>query len=119
MNIVLQTSERALLSISSQELVGLVNALNEVCNGIHISDSEFNSRLGVDRTLLASLHQELLAQSSEPAGEFQRVDVWAEPAFVMLRAISVYGDPVEMSTSEAEALVGQLQRSIQAEPPRS
>lgn len=114
MNIVLQTSERTLLSVSAQELVGLINALNEVCNGVHIPDSEVGSRLGVDRAFLASLHQELLAQPSEPAAEFQRVDVWAEPASVMLRAISVYGDPVEMSTSEAEALVGQLQQSIEA-----
>ena len=38
-----------LLNISRSELVLINNALNEVCNGVDISDSEFQTRLGMSR----------------------------------------------------------------------
>lgn len=114
MNIVLQTSERTLISLSRSELIGLANALNEVCNGTQISEEEFSSRLGVDRDGLLSLHRELLGQVDAPNGEYEQLDVWAEPASVMVRAVSVYGDPVEMSAGEASVLVQRLQQAIVA-----
>lgn len=100
--------------MSRDELLGLANALNEVCNGIHIPDTEFQSRLGVDQALLIELHKRLLAEPDESVCKYERGDVWAEPASVMVRAVSVYGGPVEMSTSEAETLVEQLRQSIEA-----
>ena len=36
-------------AFTTDELVLLNNALNEVCNGIAMSDDEFQTRLGVDR----------------------------------------------------------------------
>ncbi len=36
--------------LSRDELALLNNALNEVCNGIDFSDSEFHTRLGADRS---------------------------------------------------------------------
>ena len=113
MNIVLQTSDRTLLSLSSDELLGVVNALNEVCNGVHISDGDFQSRLGVDRTFLNDLHQALLAEPHNAVRKYQCIDVWAEPASVMVRAVSAYGDPVEMSTKEAEDFVEELRKCIE------
>lgn len=114
MNLILQTSERTLVSLSKDELFGVANALNEVCNGIDIPDTEFRTRLGVDRSLLIELHQRLIAKPEESVCKYERVDVWPEPASVMVRAVSVYGGPVEMSTSEAEALIEQLRQSIAA-----
>jgi hypothetical protein len=50
-----------LLRLSDDELVWLNNALNEVCNGVTIDDSEFSTRLGGSRqelrALLARIHQ--------------------------------------------------------------
>lgn len=45
--------------VSGQELIMLNNALNEVCNGIDIHDSEFQTRLGFERSELAALLDEM------------------------------------------------------------
>ncbi len=37
------------LRVTTNEALLLTNALNEVCNGIHIDDREFSTRLGIDR----------------------------------------------------------------------
>ncbi len=44
------TAGRYLLEPSESELVLLNNALNEVCNGIHIDDPEFATRIGASRS---------------------------------------------------------------------
>jgi len=41
------------------EVALLVNALNEVCNGIQIEDFEFATRLGVERSTARALLAEL------------------------------------------------------------
>ena len=40
---------RFLLDVSEPELLLLNNALNEVCNGVHLDEVEFSTRLGVSR----------------------------------------------------------------------
>lgn len=49
MNLVHQNGHRFLLSASRTQLFGIANALNEICNGIHIADAEFEARLGSTR----------------------------------------------------------------------
>jgi hypothetical protein len=44
-----------LLRLTDDELVWLNNALNEVCNGVDIADSEFSTRLGGSRQELRVL----------------------------------------------------------------
>lgn len=39
----------AAIDFSADELFLINNALNEVCNGVHIEDWEFQTRLGVPR----------------------------------------------------------------------
>ena len=41
--------ERATVELDRQEMALLQQALNEVCNGVHISDAEFTTRLGAGR----------------------------------------------------------------------
>ena len=55
-----RTESSADLRLDNDELVMLNNALNEVCNGVDIADTEFQTRLGWDRGAL----QELLDQIS-------------------------------------------------------
>ena len=43
------TQDELLILISRDEAGTINNALNEVCNGIHLSDSEFATRMGVTR----------------------------------------------------------------------
>ena len=37
------------VELTDRELVILNNALNEVCNGVHTDDAEFETRLGATR----------------------------------------------------------------------
>jgi len=52
-----------LLRLTTEELVWLNNALNEVCNGVAIGDSEFATRLGGSREELRGLLSRLHAMS--------------------------------------------------------
>lgn len=114
MNVVLKTGERTLVSLSADEVLGIANALNEVCNGVHISDAEFSTRLGVQRAALADLLRQFNSEPAEAVRKYELVDVWAEPASLMLRSVTVFGDAVEMSTSEAKSVVCQLEGAIAA-----
>lgn len=114
MHLVLKSGERSLVSLSNDELQGIVNALNEVCNGVGIPDAAFSTRIGVDRAFLQDLQRQLLAQPPEQLLRRELVSVWAEPtSSVMLRAITAFGDPVEMNAPEAALLVSQLQTAIE------
>jgi hypothetical protein len=54
------------LDVSGQELTLLNNALNELCNGVYISDQEFATRLGAQKSeakiLLSQISAVLPAQ---------------------------------------------------------
>ena len=45
------SSQLAHISFSQDELLVINNALNEICNGVHIDDPEFQTRMGVDRSV--------------------------------------------------------------------
>ena len=53
--------EGADLRVTSDELMMLNNALNEICNGVHIPEDAFQTRLGFERSDLLAL----LAQISQ------------------------------------------------------
>jgi hypothetical protein len=50
-----RSSQEISCSFSRQELIWINNALNEVCNGIDIEESEFVTRLGGNRNELVEL----------------------------------------------------------------
>ena len=110
MNKVLRSENRTLLSLSQKELVGLSNALNEVCNGVHIPESEFETRLGVERVFLLRLFADL--RSDAPLTLLDRSDVWAEAGSVHVVCVTAFGDPVEMSTREARTFVDRVREAI-------
>lgn len=49
------TEKQYELVLSEKELILVNNALNEVCNGVHIDDFEFTTRLGGDRAEVAAV----------------------------------------------------------------
>jgi hypothetical protein len=55
--------------VSTSDLVLLNNALNEVCNGVHIPDGEFATRLGSDRTAARELLERVSDEISRREGE--------------------------------------------------
>jgi hypothetical protein len=52
-------TNKYLLALKRDELIAINNALNEVCNGINIADSEFKTRLGIRRKELGRLLEEV------------------------------------------------------------
>ncbi|MBL8825147.1 MAG: hypothetical protein JNJ77_21345 [Planctomycetia bacterium] len=109
MNKVLQTSDCLLLSLGRDELKGISNALNEVCNGVHIDDSEFRTRLGVTRAFLQSILTQLNSKAIEA---YQRADVWNDNGAVQVICVTVFGDPVDMSADHAKAMVDKIQSCL-------
>lgn len=62
------TEERpVVVELTRADLVLVNNALNEVCNGVHLDDAEFQTRLGVTRdearVVLKRIHELLTSQS--------------------------------------------------------
>jgi hypothetical protein len=45
--------------LTEVEAVGVHNAINEVCNGVHIEDPEFQARLGISRAELSNVLRKL------------------------------------------------------------
>jgi len=113
MNAVLQIPQRLLLSVTTDELTGICNALNEVCHGVHIEDPEFETRLGVSRAFLADLLAQLAAGVSHPSLQsYERAEAWAEGGSVQAICVTAFGDPTDLSSEEAKALVEQLRQAI-------
>ncbi|VTR96504.1 unnamed protein product [Gemmata massiliana] len=115
MNVVLQTPQQLLLSVNPDELTGLINALNEVCHGVHIEDAEFEARIGVSRSLLAELLTKLRTGAPHPSlRTYERVDAWADGGEVQAICVTAFGDPVDMSAEQAQVFADKLLASIQA-----
>lgn len=113
MNFVFQTADRFLASLSRDELKGISNALNEVCNGVHIEEAEFQTRLGVTRSFLQQILAAIgppLGATPEPARE--RAEARADGGSVQIRAISVYGDPLDMGADEARDFAALINDAI-------
>lgn len=59
--------KRTTLPLDANELLVLGNALNEVCNGVHIDDFEFGARIGTDREKARALLRRVSALYDELA----------------------------------------------------
>ena len=112
MNKVLETANRTLLSLSNEELVAIGSATNEVCNGLHIEDWEFHTRLGVTREFLRNLLGAMNLESHPSRRVSELLGAWEDQGGVMVRAVDVYGDPLELGENEAQAFAERLKTAI-------
>jgi hypothetical protein len=113
MNLILKTTPRYLMTLTSEDLTGILNALNEVCNGLHFSESEFQTRLGHNRSELMSLLQKVGdAIAAKDADDQDMAEAWSDGASVQVRAINVYGDPVDWGTGEALEFAELINRCV-------
>jgi hypothetical protein len=111
MHLIRKTKQRYLVSLTPEELTGISNALNEVCNGVDIADAEFQTRLGYSRSRLTSILQQLgEAFAAADANSMEVSDAWSDAGSVQVRAISVSGDPVDMSAEEALSFAALITR---------
>ena len=67
MNLLHKSESEVVLSFSPVELVGVSNALNEVCHGVHIDDAEFSTRLGISREALSGILSAISAAFDAPS----------------------------------------------------
>jgi hypothetical protein len=111
MNKVLSTPDRTLLSFTNEEFTAVMNAVNEVCNGVHIEDWEFQTRIGVTREFLRSVLRDLNLDPLPARQVPELLQAW-EDGGVMVRAISVYGDPLKLGVAEAQAFAEKLKTAI-------
>ena len=112
MKAVLRATGRTLLSLSDLELITLSNALNEVCNGVHIGEVDFQTRVGVARAEAISVLAKMTAVIDAPAVAFDVAEAWADSGVVMVRAVSVFGDPVELGEAGARQFAQKLTEAI-------
>jgi hypothetical protein len=112
MNLVLRSSDCALLSITAEELVTLSNALNEVCNGIHIDDRDFQTRVGVDRGVAIEMLRRIGLAINAPVSDGEIAQTWSDSGTVMVKAITAFGDPVELSEPESRDFAESLATAI-------
>ena len=113
MNFVLQSRERTLVSLGNDELLAISNALNEVCNGVAITEPEFQTRLGVSRDFVDTLLRSLSGEVNVSQQGYAATEVWADQSSVMVRVITAFGDPVEMGETEAAEFAGQLLQAVE------
>ncbi|MEU4542223.1 hypothetical protein [Nonomuraea dietziae] len=49
MEIIRATADVITVSLGPDDALAINNALNEICNGVHLDDWDFRTRMGVDR----------------------------------------------------------------------
>lgn len=108
MNVVCKSNERVLISMTLADLLAISNALNEVCNGIHIPDVDFHNRLGVTREEARSTLDEVSAAFDATASGTEVCRAWNDGGSVMIKAVTVAGDPVELGEQEAQEFLASL-----------
>ena len=118
MNLVRAAATRLLISIPREDLIGMSNALNEVCNGAGIEDVEFEARLGQTREdLRKSLRALVEALEAPVEASAEVLTVWADGSSIRVRAVSASGDPVDLGVEEARGFAAQiLECAGEAEP---
>ncbi|MCY3003059.1 MAG: hypothetical protein NTV21_14750 [Planctomycetota bacterium] len=113
MHTVLRTPNQALISLTNAEMLVLTDILRHARHHRDLGESEFRLRFGADRESASALHDAMLATPRQQ--QLETAEVWAEPgSSVMLRAITVHGDPVELSEHEAREFAERLRQAIEA-----
>jgi len=87
MNIIHRIREAALLSVRSEELDAIEQSLAA------------NTSSAAAQECLARLRKDLASRPE--SAEHDILNVWADGAAVLVRAVSVYADPVDMGSEEA------------------
>ncbi|MFG2075406.1 hypothetical protein [Nonomuraea maritima] len=67
------TADVITVDLGPDDALAISNALNEVCNGIHLDDWDFQTRMGVDRdharTVLRGINDSIAAMKEQRLAE--------------------------------------------------
>jgi len=109
MKSVLSAAAQHLVSLSFDELLALANCLNEVLHNSDIDADDCGTRIGVGLEALAALHRDLKAELDRPAASQAEVfEAWRDGESAQIRAISVFGDPADLSLDELREKIQPL-----------
>ncbi|MBT2235139.1 hypothetical protein [Nonomuraea sp. NEAU-A123] len=71
--IVCTTADVITVNLGPEDVLAIKNALNEVCNGIHLDDWDFRLRIGVDRdqaqVLLRTIYDSFVVMEEQRLGK--------------------------------------------------
>ena len=67
MNTLSKSGSEVVLSPSPSELISISNVLNEVCHGLHFDETEFLSRIGIERNALAGILSDFSSALAAPS----------------------------------------------------
>lgn len=105
------TKTQFLISLSSDELLAMANALNEVINNSDIDDCDCSTRIGIGYGQLKELHEsttQILEENNNRNGEI--FEAWKYGESIQIRAISAYGDPADLGYEEVKETILKLMR---------
>lgn len=106
MKAVVATADRLLVSLSRDEVSALVNCASEVLHNSNLDERDCGSRIGIEHSELTTLLQQLAAALDEPlTPQTEIFDAWADGVSIQLRAISVFGDPADLSGDEVKTKI--------------
>jgi len=109
MKTVIATESRALVSLSSNEILALTNSMNEVLHNSSIDECDCHSRIGVAYHDLQELHRSLLVlMRSDKSQQSETFDAWRDGESVQICAISVFGDPADLGLDEVSDKIRAL-----------
>lgn len=77
---------------------------------MEIADAEFQTRLGHPRAQLANILQQISEAFASADAGCDITQAWSDGGSVQVRAISVFGDPVDMGTDQALSFAELISR---------
>ncbi|MFB9629734.1 hypothetical protein [Nonomuraea helvata] len=73
MEIIRTTADVITVNLGPKDALAIKNALNEVCNGIHLDDWDFRLRMGVDRdqaqVMLRTIYDSITVMEEQRLGK--------------------------------------------------
>jgi len=112
MHKVLDDGVRVLLSLSSEELAAVAQAVRYACDIRQITETEYTAKFGVAQNVMVGLHTALCANPHEGRRTSELVEAWEAQGGVMVRVMNTFGDPVELGERAASEFSEQLQQAI-------
>ncbi|MEV4352817.1 hypothetical protein [Nonomuraea sp. NPDC049625] len=73
MEIIRTTADVITVNLGPEDAIAIKNALNEVCNGIHLDDWDFRLRMGVNRdqaqVVLGAIYDAIVVMEEQRLGK--------------------------------------------------
>ena len=93
--------------------MALSNCVNETLEAL--GEVEIQTRTGWTKEQLVVLHSDLSTLLDTPSNPDETVEVFHDGSATTLRAVSSYGDPLDLGEGEVETVLAQLSECLKKE----